>query len=42
MGLKDIKIRKNFYGSMVIHLGVIIMGIGVVFPHFIKDKLKLL
>lgn len=38
MGLKDIKIRKNFYGSMVIHLGVIIMGIGVVFSSFYQKQ----
>lgn len=37
-GFKDILLRKNYYASMVVHLGVIIMGLGVVFSSFYQRQ----
>ncbi len=38
IGIKDIKMRRSFYASMIVHLGVIIMGIGVVFSSFYQRQ----
>ena len=40
-GFKDIFLRKNYYASMVIHFGVIIMGLGVVFSSFYQRQAEI-
>ncbi len=37
-GIKDLRTRRNFYASMVVHLGVIIMGLGIVFSSFYQRQ----
>jgi cytochrome c-type biogenesis protein CcmF len=38
IGYRDLLNRRDFYASMIIHIGVIIMGLGVVFSSFYKRQ----
>ncbi|MDY6821834.1 MAG: cytochrome c-type biogenesis CcmF C-terminal domain-containing protein [Deferribacterota bacterium] len=30
-GIKNLKVNKSFYSSMIIHIGILIMGLGIIF-----------
>jgi cytochrome c-type biogenesis protein CcmF len=41
LGIKDVFLRKNYYASMIIHFGIIIMGLGVTFSSFYQRQAEI-